>query len=111
MYSCAMDMRFPSPSPRDAEAALMMGALGGLPRLSVYLVLIRSGEKEITVPDLEARTEMPASTLKHHLSALVAARLYCTACYGEIRRLSSFLLRERCAQSGELMSVQGCQPH
>jgi DNA-binding transcriptional ArsR family regulator len=91
-----MDMRFPSPSLPDAEAALIWVHWAAC-RVFLYTVWLSAGEKGITVSDLQARTEMPASTVKHHLSALVAARLYCKACYGEIRRLSSFLLRECCA--------------
>lgn len=88
----------------------MLAALGSLPRLCVYRALLRAGHEGLNVSELQAVTEMPGSTLKHHLSALVAAGLvaqerkgrevYSVARFDEVRRLNAFLLRECCAGTG-----------
>ncbi len=52
-----------------------MAALGHESRLSVYRLLIKAGEKGLNVGDIGQHLEMPASTLAHHLSALVSTGL------------------------------------
>lgn len=101
----------------DAEAASMLAALGSLPRLSVYRSLLRAGHEGLIVSELQEVTQMPASTLKHHLSALVEAGLvsqerkgrevYSVACFEEVRRLNAFLMRECCAEAGRQPAASG----
>lgn len=94
----------------DDQAAAMLAALGSMPRLSVYRSLLRAGHEGLIVSELQEITQMPASTLKHHLSALVESGLvrqerkgrevYSVACFEEVRRLNAFLLHECCADAG-----------
>lgn len=99
-----------SPPALDTErAAQMLAALGSLPRLAVFRCLLRAGSAGLTVSALQAEVNMPASTLNHHLSALVAVgvvqqhrlgrEVFCEARYQDIRRLSHFLTRECCADA------------
>lgn len=93
------------------QAAPMLAALGSLPRLAVFRSLLRAGRDGLNVTELQSATALPASTLKHHLAALVdcglvaqertGRELNCTARFEEIRHLSSFLLRECCFDAEE----------
>ena len=93
----------------------MLSALGSLARLSVYRTLLRSGPHGATLAQLRERTAIPASTLKHHLGALVKSglveedrasrQLRCVARFDEVKRLNSFMLRECCAQEHMLGTV------
>jgi ArsR family transcriptional regulator, arsenate/arsenite/antimonite-responsive transcriptional repressor len=100
----------------DEEAALMLSALGSLPRLAIYRAVLRSGPQGLNVSELQEVTQIPPSTLKHHLSALIDSGLveqerrtrevYSTARIQEIRRLSTFLLRECCADVTRLADAR-----
>lgn len=100
----------------DEEAALMLSALGSLPRLAIYRALLRSGRQGLNVSELQEETEIPPSTLKHHVSALIDSGLveqerrsrevYSTARIQEVRRLSGFLLRECCADVTRLADTR-----
>lgn len=56
-------------------AATALSALGHEVRLHMYRLLVRAGEEGLSVGDIGAHLGMPASTLAHHLSALVQAGL------------------------------------
>ena len=60
-------------SPADHVRAL--SALGHEARLEVYRLLVRAGPEGLNIGEIGALTGAPASTLAHHLRALVAARL------------------------------------
>lgn len=102
----------------DEDAALMLAALGSMPRLTIYRSLLRSGARGLNVTELQEATQMPGSTLKHHVSALVDAGLlqqerrarevYSMARFPEVRRLSAFLLRECCADEGRAALQPTC---
>ncbi len=101
----------------DDGAALMLSALGSMPRLAIYRALLRAGQQGLNVSELQEVTQIPPSTLKHHLSALIEAGLvaqerrarevYSTARFQEIRRLSGFLLSECCADESRLADTRG----
>ena len=57
------------------KAATRLAALGHEARLSVYRLLVRAGADGLTVGEIADRLGMPASTLAHHLRALVQAGL------------------------------------
>ena len=57
------------------RAAGALAALGHEARLDVFRLLVRAGEAGLSVGDVVAHTGLPASTLAHHLRALVAADL------------------------------------
>ncbi|AYM89234.1 ArsR family transcriptional regulator [Serratia sp. 3ACOL1] len=44
-------------------------------RLSVYRELVKAGHQRLPVGELQKRLEIPASTLSHHLSALISVSL------------------------------------
>lgn len=56
-------------------AATALSALGHEVRLHMYRLLVRAGEDGLNVGDIGAHLGAPASTLAHHLSALVQAGL------------------------------------
>lgn len=102
----------------DEDAALMLAALGSMPRLTIYRSLLRSGARGLNVTELQETTQIPGSTLKHHVSALVDAGLlqqerrarevYSMARFHEVRRLSVFLLHECCADEGRVALQPTC---
>lgn len=87
----------------------MLAALGSPVRLRVFRLLLRAGDEGVSVSGLQRALEIPASTLNHHLAALidvdlivqqrVGRELLCRAEYADIRGLSAFLLQECCADA------------
>lgn len=55
--------------------ARALSALGHDARLSIYRLLVKSGENGLRVSDIGTHLEYAASTLAHHLSSLVDAGL------------------------------------
>lgn len=88
----------------------MFAALGAPVRLALLRALVRAGQPGMTVGALQERLAMPASTLSHHLRALMQAgvvaqrrdgrRLICTAEFDRIEGLAAFLTTECCADLG-----------
>src|SRR3546814_7960903 len=60
---------------QNAAIARALAALGHEARLAIYRLLVRAGEEGLNVGEIAAHLKMPASTLAHHLSTLVAAGL------------------------------------
>jgi DNA-binding transcriptional ArsR family regulator len=50
-----------------------LAALGHEARLAVYQLLVRAGEDGLNVGEISLHLNLPASTLAHHLRALVLA--------------------------------------
>ncbi|WP_431022942.1 HTH arsR-type domain-containing protein (plasmid) [Erwinia rhapontici] len=90
-------------------AANALRELGHPTRLSVYRELVRAGHEGLPVGELQKHLGIPASTLSHHLSALMSAglvsqerqsrTLVCRPCYAQLERLMAFLTEECCAGS------------
>ena len=90
----------------NENAAASFAAIGSPARLAVLAALVRSGETGLTVGALQARLAMPASTLAHHLGALVRAGVVTQAKEGRtvtnrahldhLAALADFLLAECC---------------
>lgn len=59
----------------SALIAQALAALGHEARLDVYRLLVRAGEDGLIVGDIAGHTGLAASTLAHHLRALVLAGL------------------------------------
>ncbi len=84
-----------------------LAALGHDARLSIFRLLVRAGENGLNVGQIGAHLGLPASTLAHHLGALVEAGLVMQERLGRevvnradfvaIRRLAGFLMAECCA--------------
>lgn len=98
----------------ETEAAEGFAALGNRARLRLLRSLVRAGGGGVTVGDLGRRMDMPASTLAHHLAALVRAGLVtqekrgreviCTADYRAIRGTAAYLTENCCAGFDSLNS-------
>ena len=98
------------------RAARGFAAVGSEPRLDLLLTLVRAGDDGLTVGEIQERTDMPPSTLAHHLKSLSTGGLIDQirkgrlvinrASYDHIEALAGFLLRECCADA---KSVKGTQ--
>lgn len=97
----------------EAQAADGYAALGNRARLRLLRLLVRAGGDGLKVGEVGHHMRMPASTLAHHLSALVRAGLViqekrgreviCTAHYATIKGAAAYLTEACCAgvESGE----------
>ena len=95
----------------NENVAASFSAIGSPARLAVLAALLRRGEIGLTVGALQARLAMPASTLAHHLGALVRAGVVTQTKVGRtvtnrahldhLASLAEFLLAE-CGQDAHL---------
>lgn len=91
----------------EAEAADTLAALGNPTRLGLFRLLIRAGSEGLNVTEIQVHTEIPPSTLAHHLATLARAgvihqekrgrELICTAHYQRVRALAAYLTEDCCA--------------
>jgi DNA-binding transcriptional ArsR family regulator len=89
------------------DAAARLEALGNPTRLRIYRALVRAGQGGMPVGRLQDKLRIPASTLSHHVKALVSVglisqvrdgtTLVCHAEYDTMRGLVDFLVAECCA--------------
>ena len=90
------------------DAAARLEALGNTTRLKIYRALVRAGHAGMAVGRLQERLKIPASTLSHHIKALLAVGLIsqvrdgttlaCHAEYDVMRGLVDFLVAECCTE-------------
>jgi DNA-binding transcriptional ArsR family regulator len=90
------------------DAAARLEALGNPTRLRIYRALVRAGEEGMAVGRLQERLDVAASTLSHHLKALVGVglvtqtregtTLICHTNYPMMRGLIGYLLAECCVE-------------
>ncbi len=59
----------------EAQAASALGALGHEARLRIVRLLVRAGDDGLNIGEIGRLVGLPASTLAHHLSALVQVGL------------------------------------
>jgi DNA-binding transcriptional ArsR family regulator len=57
------------------DIARSLSALGHDARLEIYRLMVQAGEDGLNVGEIGVHLKIPASTLAHHLSTLVAAGL------------------------------------
>lgn len=91
----------------EIRAAKGLAALGNTTRLRLLKLLVKAGIDGLNIGQIQAHLAVPASTLAHHIAALVQAGLLrqskqgreviCRADYGALRGLSAYLLDECCA--------------
>jgi DNA-binding transcriptional ArsR family regulator len=96
------------------DAAARLEALGNPTRLRIYRMLVRAGEEGMPVGRLQERLDIAASTLSHHLKALVGVglvtqtregtTLHCRTNYDLMRGLLLYLAEECCVEGS------GCKP-
>jgi DNA-binding transcriptional ArsR family regulator len=92
---------------QNAAIARALAALGHEARLAIFRLLVRAGDDGLNVGEIAAHLDMPASTLAHHLSALVGAGLVIQerqgrevvnrADYDAMNRTVAFLTDQCCA--------------
>ena len=90
------------------DAAACLEALGNPTRLKVYRLLVRAGEEGLPVGRLQAKIDIAASTLSHHLKALIGVglvtqtregtTLVCHTNYDLMRGLINYMVEECCAE-------------
>lgn len=114
-------MNFQDSFPRGADsetmelsqAAFCLNALGNPVRLEIFRLLVRAGPQGAPVGVLQARLNIPGSTLSHHLARLVrvglvhqerqSRTLICRAEYPRMNALLDYLGKNCCEglRSGE----------
>lgn len=90
------------------DAAAHLEALGNPTRLRIYRTLVRAGEEGLPVGKLQDKLDVAASTLSHHLKALISVglvsqtregtTLICHTNYLNMRKLIEFMVDECCAE-------------
>lgn len=96
---------------RETEAATSFDALGHEVRLRIFRLLVRAGDDGANVGHLGQALDLPASTLAHHLHALVNAGLVRQERHGReiinradyvaVNALTAYLTEECCADAGQ----------
>ena len=91
------------------DAAARLEALGNPTRLQIYRALVRASKAGMPVGKLQAKLELAASTLSHHLKTLLvvslisqerqATTLICRANYDIMHSLVGFLVAECCSDA------------
>ena len=83
-----------------------LGALGHPVRLAILRYVVQAGNEGAAAGAIQTHTDMPASTLSHHLKRLVDAGVirsrgagtyhYYSADYDALRRLTDYLWEDCC---------------
>jgi len=91
------------------DAAARLEALGNPTRLRIYRMLVRAGDAGSSVGKLQAKLDLAASTLSHHLKAMMmvglveqerqGTTLICRANYEVMRGIVDFLVAECCVDA------------
>ena len=91
------------------QAAARLEALGSPVRLAIYRFLVRAGDRGQPVGAIQAKMDVPASTLSHHLKHLETVDLiarrkegtthFCTARYPTMDALIAYLTEECCVDA------------
>lgn len=92
----------------ERDAANRLSALGNETRIRLFRALVRAGRSGLTVGELQRRLQVPASTLAHHITALVRADLVlqerqgrevvCRAGFDAVTALVGYLTEACCAE-------------
>lgn len=98
------------------DAAARLEALGNPTRLRIYRALVRAGEEGMPVGRLQERLDIAASTLSHHLKALVGVGLVtqtregttltCRTNYQMMHNLLEYMVEECCAEGRSCAPVK-----
>ena len=91
----------------DQNTALCLAALGNPTRISLFRLLVRAGRTGLNVGEIQKHLDVPASTLAHHIAALVRAELVlqerngreviCSANYETMNGIVTYLSEHCCA--------------
>lgn len=98
-----------------AAAAPALAALGHLPRLEVFRLLVKAGPEGMMAGDIARATGTLPNTLSTHLQILSAAGLIggrrdgrsivYTAAYDRVGELLSFLVEDCCGDQSDLCNL------
>ncbi|EOQ45435.1 MULTISPECIES: ArsR/SmtB family transcription factor [Escherichia] len=93
------------------DVAKALKELGHPTRLFIFRHLVKAGERGMPVGELQKELAIPASTLSHHISALVSVglvkqnresrTLMCVSQYDVLEVIISFLREECCVNNGK----------
>jgi DNA-binding transcriptional ArsR family regulator len=96
------------------QHAEQLGALGHPVRLAVLRFVVQAGPAGASAGEIQAKVDLPASTLSHHLKRLVDAGVvrtrgegtfhYYSADYAALRALTDYLWEDCCKGGGK----KGC---
>ena len=73
-------------APAFAQAARCLAELGHPHRLLAFQLLVKAGERGLSVGEIEREIRIPRSTLAHHLAQLVGAGLVTQIREGRVQR-------------------------
>ncbi|MCH2175769.1 MAG: helix-turn-helix domain-containing protein [Lentisphaeria bacterium] len=100
------------------QTALCLSELGNETRLRIFRYLVKHGNEEIIVGDLQKEFDIPNSTLSHHISRLVKVGLVnqkrqgrlliCTAELNQLEQVVQVLLDECCGGIPCIQSTKSC---
>ena len=100
------------------DAAARLEALGNPTRLNIYRTLVRAGAEGMPVGRLQAKLDVAASTLSHHIKSLVivglvtqvreGATLVCHSNYELMHDLLAYLAEECCADGVRPAAERTC---
>lgn len=86
--------------------AEQLGALGNSVRLAAIRLVVQAGAEGLPVGDIQAKLDVPASTLSHHLERLARSRLvetrrdgkfvFYSAAFPALRALTDYLWEDCC---------------
>ncbi|CAJ1853581.1 MULTISPECIES: ArsR/SmtB family transcription factor [Aeromonas] len=93
------------------EVAKALKELGHPTRLFIFKHLVKAGEQGLPVGELQKQLAIPASTLSHHIAALVSVglvkqnresrTLLCVSQYAVLEEIIAFFRDECCVNSPE----------
>jgi DNA-binding transcriptional ArsR family regulator len=93
------------------QHAEQLGALGHPVRLAVLRFVVQAGREGASAGEIQAKVDLPASTLSHHLKRLVEAGVvrtrgegtfhYYSADYDALRALTDYLWEDCCKGGGK----------
>jgi ArsR family transcriptional regulator, arsenate/arsenite/antimonite-responsive transcriptional repressor len=88
------------------QHALQLSALGHPVRLAILRFVVQAGAEGAAAGEIQAKVDLPASTLSHHLKRLVEAGLFTTrlegtyhfyaADYAALRALTEYVWEDCC---------------
>ncbi|HSG94589.1 MAG TPA: metalloregulator ArsR/SmtB family transcription factor [Afifellaceae bacterium] len=91
----------------EQAAADALAALGNRTRLRLFRLMVKAGHDGLNIGEIQARLDVPASTLAHHIATLTQAGLIeqerigretrCRAGYRRMQDLLDYLGDECCA--------------
>jgi len=94
------------------KAAKQLEALGNPTRLAIYRSLIQAGTQGSPVGEIREQLDIPSSTLSHHISKLVQAKLitqdrvsrnlFCKADFTNMDSLMMFLAHNCCSDNSSI---------